>query len=81
MFKQRKVIEDDGTTQREDETEGGTGHPIQGAVALHDMDILEGLHAEKPTEDQKELLEWVGEDYDPELFDLTAVNRRLNTEH
>ena len=26
------------------------------------MDILEALHAEKPTEDQKELLEWVGED-------------------
>lgn len=41
------------------------------------MDILEALDAKKPTQAQKELLEWVGENYDPECFDLDAVNRRL----
>ncbi|MFA4945448.1 MAG: plasmid pRiA4b ORF-3 family protein [Lentisphaeria bacterium] len=39
--------------------------------------IVEALTAKRPTRDQKELLEWVGEDYDPERFDLDAVNRRL----
>lgn len=39
--------------------------------------ILEALKAKKPTEEQEELLEWVGEDYDPEHFDLDLVNRRL----
>lgn len=41
------------------------------------LDILEALTAKTPTEEQKDLLEWVGEDYDPERFDLDAVNRRL----
>jgi len=41
------------------------------------MDILKALDAKKPTEEQKELIEWVGEGYDPERFDLDAVNRRL----
>lgn len=41
------------------------------------LDILDALKAEKPTEEQEELLEWVGEGYDPECFDLDAVNRRL----
>jgi len=41
------------------------------------MDILKALSAKKPTAEQKELLEWVGEGYDPERFDLDAVNRRL----
>lgn len=41
------------------------------------MNILEALNAKKPTLDQKKLLEWVGEEYDPERFDLDAVNRRL----
>lgn len=41
------------------------------------MNILEALDAKPPTKEQKELLEWVGEDYDPERFDLDAVNRRL----
>lgn len=40
-------------------------------------DILEALEASKKTEEQKELLEWVGYEYDPERFDLEAVNRRL----
>ncbi|MFA5342936.1 MAG: plasmid pRiA4b ORF-3 family protein [Kiritimatiellia bacterium] len=40
-------------------------------------DILEALKAPKKTAEQKELLEWVGDDYDPERFDLEAVNRRL----
>ena len=40
-------------------------------------DILEALKAPKKTGEQKELLEWVGGDYDPERFDLDAVNRRL----
>ncbi|MDX9976310.1 MAG: plasmid pRiA4b ORF-3 family protein [FCB group bacterium] len=41
------------------------------------MDILKALNAKTPTAEQKELLEWVGEDYDPEGFDLDGVNRRL----
>ena len=41
------------------------------------MDILKALNAKKPTEEQEELLEWVGEGYDPERFDLDVVNRRL----
>ncbi len=41
------------------------------------MDILKALSAKTPTAEQKELLEWVGEGYDPERFDLDAVNRHL----
>ncbi|MEI6633896.1 MAG: plasmid pRiA4b ORF-3 family protein [Chlamydiota bacterium] len=40
-------------------------------------DILEALKAPKKTEEQKELLEWLVGGYDPERFDLDAVNRRL----
>jgi len=40
-------------------------------------DILEALKAPKKTEEQKELLEWVGDGYDPERFDLDVVNKRL----
>lgn len=39
-------------------------------------EILEALRHRK-TEEQKELLEWLGKGYDPECFDLDAVNRRL----
>ncbi len=42
------------------------------------MDILKALNAKTPTTEQEELLEWVGEGYDPERFDLDAVNRRLS---
>jgi hypothetical protein len=41
------------------------------------MGILEALKAAKPTTEQKELLEWLPGGYDPERFDLDAVNRRL----
>jgi hypothetical protein len=41
------------------------------------MDILEALKASKKTAEQKELLEWLEDGYDPERFDLAAVNRRL----
>jgi hypothetical protein len=40
-------------------------------------DILAALKARKPTEEQEDLLEWVGEDYNPEHFDIDLVNRRL----
>lgn len=40
-------------------------------------DILEALKAPKKTAEQKELLEWLEDGYDPERFDLAAVNRRL----
>lgn len=43
------------------------------------MDILEALGAKKPTKEQKKLLEWVGEEYDPEHFDIDLVNRRLDS--
>ena len=41
------------------------------------FDILEALKAPKKTEEQKELLEWLEDGYDPERFDLDAANRRL----
>ena len=40
-------------------------------------DILDALKAARKTERQKELLEWVGDEFDPERFDLDAVNRCL----
>ena len=40
-------------------------------------EILEALKKPKKNEDYSELLEWVGEGYDPEHFDLEAVNRQL----
>ena len=40
-------------------------------------DLMRMLHAAEKTEEQKELLEWLGEDYNPEAFDLDAVNRRF----
>jgi hypothetical protein len=40
-------------------------------------DILDALKASKKTEEQKELLEWLGKGYDPECFNLDAVNRYL----
>lgn len=36
--------------------------------------LLEALNAPVKTDEQKELLEWIGEDYDPDFFDLDAVN-------
>ena len=41
------------------------------------MDILEALKAPKKTEEQQELLGWVGGGYEPERFELEAVNQRL----
>jgi hypothetical protein len=41
------------------------------------MHILEALKAPKKTAEQKELLEWLEDGYDPEQFDLAAMNRRL----
>lgn len=40
-------------------------------------DILAALKAPKKTEEQKKLLEWLEDGYDPERFDLEAVNKRL----
>ena len=40
-------------------------------------DILAALKAKKKTEEQEERLEWVGDGYDPERFDLKAVNKQL----
>ena len=39
--------------------------------------ILEALKAPKKTAEQRELLEWLEDGYDPERFDLEVVNRRL----
>ncbi|MEI7435532.1 MAG: hypothetical protein WCL16_01840 [bacterium] len=39
--------------------------------------ILKALKATKKTEQQKELLEWAGADYDPERFDLDEINKQL----
>lgn len=41
-------------------------------------DILKALKAPKKTDEQKKIMEWLGDGYDPERFDLEAVNRRLN---
>lgn len=40
-------------------------------------DILEALRASNKTEEQQEQLEWLGDGYDPEQFDLKEANRRL----
>jgi hypothetical protein len=40
-------------------------------------DILAAVKASKPTEEQEDLLEWAGKDYDPEHFDIDLVNHRL----
>lgn len=40
-------------------------------------ELLKALKAKRKTADQKDMLEWLGEDYDPEHFDLDAVNRIL----
>lgn len=39
--------------------------------------LLEALNAPVKTEEQEEMLEWIGDDFDPEQFDPDAVNRRL----
>ncbi|NCC52353.1 MAG: plasmid pRiA4b ORF-3 family protein [Spartobacteria bacterium] len=39
--------------------------------------ILDVLKDENRDEEKEELLEWIGEDYDPELFDLSRVNWQL----
>jgi len=39
--------------------------------------ILKALIVASKSEEQKELLEWLGDGYDPEYFDLDAVNSRL----
>ena len=38
-------------------------------------EILEAIN--DPDHGEDELLEWVGEDYDPEAFDLDQVNKGL----
>lgn len=42
------------------------------------MDILKALKAKRKTADQRDLLEWLGPNYDPEQFDLRTVNIRLS---
>ncbi|MBI3042365.1 MAG: hypothetical protein HYY78_06025 [Betaproteobacteria bacterium] len=39
---------------------------------------LFAAHKNPRTEDDRELLEWVGEDWDPGAFDLNAVNQALS---
>ncbi len=39
--------------------------------------LLEALAAPEKDDEQKSLLEWMGGDYDPDYFDLVAVNIRL----
>jgi len=40
-------------------------------------EFLEAL-ADPDSEDHDELLEWEGDDFDPEAFDLARVNKRLS---
>jgi len=40
---------------------------------------LRAAHKNPRTEDAKELLEWAGEDWDPDAFDLKAVNKALSS--
>lgn len=42
------------------------------------MSILEALKTPEKSDEQEELLEWLGDGYDPERFDVEAVNRRLD---
>jgi len=57
---------------------GARACPPEDCGGIHSYyDILDALKASKKTEEQKELLEWLGKGYDPECFDLDAVNRYL----
>jgi hypothetical protein len=47
-----------------------------GSYPGYDM-LLEALSAPVKTDEQKEMLEWIGDDFDPDHFDLDAVNRWL----
>lgn len=40
-------------------------------------DIQKALRATHKSRDQQEIIEWLGDGYDPERFDLEAVNERL----
>jgi hypothetical protein len=41
-------------------------------------EALDGDEGEDDDEEREELLEWVGYDFDPEAFDIVAINRRLS---
>lgn len=57
---------------------GARAYPPEDDGSFPDYyDILEALKAPKKTEEQKELLEWLEDGYDPERFDLGAVNKQL----
>jgi hypothetical protein len=40
-------------------------------------DMLETLSGPNNTQDRENLLDWLGEEYDPEAFDLDLVNKQL----
>lgn len=44
-------------------------------------DILEAFKAPRKTKEQKAHLAWIGNDYDPERFDLETVNKQLTGKH
>jgi hypothetical protein len=41
------------------------------------QDILEMLKSDDPGEEFEEILDWLGDDYDPKFVDLEAINKRL----
>ena len=48
------------------------------AIQLPGYDRILQVLKKTKTEEDKELLEWVGEDYNPEMFDLEDTNIALN---
>jgi len=57
---------------------GERAGPPEDCGGLGGFAQLLAAHKNPRTEDDRELLEWVGEDWDPGAFDLNAVNRALS---
>jgi len=57
---------------------GERAGPPEDCGGLGGFKELRAAHKNPVTEDAKELLEWVGEDWDPDAFDLKAVNKTLS---
>lgn len=58
--------------------DGARACPPEDSGSFHGYtSILEALKAKKRSVEQQDLLDWLGEGYDPERFDREAVNRCL----
>lgn len=51
--------------------------PLEDSGGVPGYETLLEAHRNPASSDAKELLEWAGEDWDPDVFDLDAVNKAL----